>query len=137
MLAATDLHSNHSIVASGVYTFGQPRVGNQAFALHFKVRKYRSRARSEPCPITMTLTYTQKTPFQEITTKTNTPYYRLVHAQDPVVHAPPVLLGFWHAPFEVFYNKVRVGVTSPLCSGWCVFGRCLFEHVSVLILTCR
>ena len=37
MLAATDLHSNHSIVASGVYTFGQPRVGNQAFALHFKV----------------------------------------------------------------------------------------------------
>jgi hypothetical protein len=37
MLAATDLHSNHSIAAAGVYTFGQPRVGNQAFAYHFKV----------------------------------------------------------------------------------------------------
>ena len=33
-------------------------------------------------------------------------FYRLVHSQDPVPHAPPVILGFWHAPFELFYNKV-------------------------------
>ena len=38
-----------------------------------------------------------------------------MHAQDPVVHAPPVLLGFWHAPFEVFYNKVlRLWVGVPV-----------------------
>ena len=30
------------------------------------------------------------------------------HKQDPVVHVPPVLLGFWHAPFEVFYNEEQV-----------------------------
>lgn len=43
---------------------------------------------------------------QEIMTRTSTPIYRLVHAQDPVPHAPPILLNFWHAPFEIFYNKV-------------------------------
>lgn len=50
MLAATDLHSNHSIHATGIYTFGQPRVGNQAFAYHFKVRPclVRSELASDP-----------------------------------------------------------------------------------------
>ena len=28
-------------------------------------------------------------------------YYRIVHYQDPVVHIPPILLGYWHAPTEV------------------------------------
>ncbi len=36
MLAAADLHTNHSTKVEAVYTFGQPRVGNQAFAMNFK-----------------------------------------------------------------------------------------------------
>lgn len=29
--------------------------------------------------------------------------FRITHGQDPVVHLPPVLLGFEHAPVEIFY----------------------------------
>jgi hypothetical protein len=62
-----------------LHTIGQPRVGNQAFAMNF-----------------MGLTRRQDAP---------TSYYRVVHAQDPIPHVPPILLGFWHAPTEVFYNE--------------------------------
>ncbi len=61
---------------------GQPRVGNQAFAMHL----YDLTGHAQPPHIP-------------------TPYFRLVHYQDPIPHAPPVLLGFWHAPTEMFYNE--------------------------------
>lgn len=76
-LAAADLHTNHSIVIDSIYTFGSPRVGNQPFAMFYT----------------------------EALTHTHTHNWRVVHAQDPVPHVPPVLLGFWHAPREVWYNE--------------------------------
>ncbi|GAB5032291.1 lipase [Nannochloropsis oceanica] len=82
MLAVADLKGNHSIHAEAVYTFGQPRVGNQAFAMHL----YDITGRAQP-------------------PHAPTPYFRLVHYQDPIPHAPPVLLGFWHAPTEIFYTE--------------------------------
>lgn len=60
-----------------VYTFGQPRVGNLAFVSWF-VQKLEG-----------------------------TPFYRVVHDKDPIVHAPPTLLGFQHTPTEVFYNAAE------------------------------
>lgn len=125
MLAALDLHSNHSIATAGVYTFGQPRLGNQALALHFKVRAlaclrvagaFYSKARSRHTSTLKQRYWMHAYDKQEVLTKDSTPYYRVAHAQDPVVHIPPVLLGFWHAPFEVFYNKASFSLYFVL---WC------------------
>jgi hypothetical protein len=48
-MMASDLAANHNIVADDVYTFGQPRVGNEAFAMwyrstidgHYRVTHYK------------------------------------------------------------------------------------------------
>jgi predicted lipase len=66
-------HSGYNITTS--YTFGMPRVGNQAFSDWYKS--------SANIPGT----------------------YRVVHNHDPVPHVPWEKMDFHHMPYEVFYKN--------------------------------
>jgi predicted lipase len=66
------VHSGYKISAS--YTFGMPRVGNEAFATWYKS--------SSGIPGT----------------------YRVVHDHDPVPHVPLSAMDFHHMPYETFYK---------------------------------
>jgi hypothetical protein len=85
-LAMYDLKLSGFNIAEG-YTFGQPRVGNYAFAEAFRK-----------------LFGDQVIP------------WRLTHGRDPIPHLPPTVLGFHHLQTEVFYpHDVSDGYT--VCSG--------------------
>jgi len=43
--------------------------------------------------------------------------YRVTHWQDPVPHLPPQILGFVHAPTEIFYNADSSDYTTCNASG--------------------
>ena len=74
--AALDLKASlPSIKEHHFYNFGEPRVGDEAFA------KYAAGALP------------------------NGRQFRVVHKADPVPHLPPMALGFRHAPREIFYNN--------------------------------
>jgi len=75
MLAAYVLEYDHGMSIDGVYTFGAPRVGNQAFA-----EFYNSKSATHVT-------------------------WRVTHHRDPVPHLPLKLMGFDHAATEVFYDK--------------------------------
>lgn len=72
---AAELSRNYSI--STVYTYGMPRVGNEAFEIWYK---------SQPSALSGT--------------------FRVVHDHDPVPHLPLENMGggFHHMPYEVFYT---------------------------------
>jgi len=61
---------------SKTYSFEAPRIGNKQFSETFAQR------------------FANKFPV-----------YRMTHAKDPVVHLPPILLGYEHVQPEVFYDK--------------------------------
>ena len=67
-----------------LYTFGEPRVGNPDFAA------YANKMTARPGVTTV------RSPSDPI-------QYRLVHARDPVPHVPMQILGYLHAPREVWY----------------------------------
>jgi hypothetical protein len=91
-LASVDFALNENIVASTIYTFGAPRVGNDVWAS------------------------TWESLFSQTTS------YRVTHAMDPVPHVPPKIAGFLHAPTEIYYNELNtqytvcVGGEDPKCS---------------------
>lgn len=92
IIAALDLR-NMGYAVEKVYTFGQPRVGNNAFAAVF-AREFR-------------LSST----------------FRITHGKDPVVLLPPERAGFTHGLNEVYYNSsvasgymVCVGDDDARCS---------------------
>jgi pimeloyl-ACP methyl ester carboxylesterase len=75
-LAAADLHTNRFFDVGALWTFGSPRVGDDQFASWL--------ARS-------------------VLSGTGVTHWRVTHASDPVVHVPPVSMGFAHVPTEVWY----------------------------------
>merc|ERR1712110_470300 len=68
-----DVHVNR------VYTFGKPRVGNQAYVN----------------------TYVRAAAMRGV----STPMWRLVGSLDPIPHYPPHSMGYVHEPNEVFYDS--------------------------------
>ena len=78
MLAAFELADKYHI--KEVYTFGQPRVGNEAWVKAFEARM------------------------------AGTSYFRVVSYKDPVPHLPPsLLMGYRHARPEVWYSSTEGG----------------------------
>jgi hypothetical protein len=86
VVAMYDLKRSGFNISEG-YTYGQPRVGNYAFA-----EAFRTTFGDQVIP------------------------WRLTHGRDPIPHLPPMLLGFHHVRTEVFYpHNVSDGYT--VCSG--------------------
>lgn len=91
-LAMFTLHDDGFKIAES-YSFEAPRVGNKAFSDTFSKR------------------FTRKFPV-----------FRITHSQDPVVHLPPVEVGFQHVQQEIWYNstggyKMCPNVEDTSCSG--------------------
>jgi hypothetical protein len=84
VLSALELWHGYGIKVQLVMTFGQPRVGDPAFASHF----------------------------QHTMAALKTPYYRVVHNKDPIPHAPAILMGYWHSAYEVSRRPLCVGGVS-------------------------
>ncbi|CAJ1400601.1 unnamed protein product [Effrenium voratum] len=79
MLAAFQLSFNFTI--KELYTFGQPRVGDQGWVDAFEARM----------------------------AKANVAYFRVTDYMDPVPHLPPAwLMGYRHAAPEVWYNATML-----------------------------
>jgi hypothetical protein len=64
---------------SGVYTYGQPRTGNEDFVAAFNTRLG------------------------------NVPYFRVVDYRDPIPHTLPDNLGYHHQTPEVYYHATELG----------------------------
>ena len=74
--AAIDIMNKVSGVSSlELYNFGDPRVGNPAFAAY------------------------------ATTVLPQGKQFRVTHAADPVPHVPPMVFGYLHAPHELWYNN--------------------------------
>eukprot|EP00933_Yihiella_yeosuensis_P079795 TRINITY_DN9321_c0_g1_i1.p1 TRINITY_DN9321_c0_g1~~TRINITY_DN9321_c0_g1_i1.p1 ORF type:complete len:305 (-),score=49.85 TRINITY_DN9321_c0_g1_i1:208-1122(-) len=79
-LAAWDLvSSGHKV--SQVYTYGQPRTGNWAWA----------------------------STFEDLMKRSKTAFYRVVHYKDPVPHLPSILFNYRHTGPEVYYYTWESG----------------------------
>ena len=109
VLAAADFSHAYALNVSAVYTFGEPRVGNEAF------KEFYESASQE-----------------QIT-------WRVVHHRDPVPKLPLSSWGFKHHAREVFYNsnsshfKVCDGTGHDLtCSDSLRFSDNLADHISYL-----
>ncbi|KAF5216174.1 hypothetical protein ECC02_011074 [Trypanosoma cruzi] len=80
-IAAANLMSQNSLFPSAVkvllYTFGQPRVGNEAFANWLLASFCRG----------------------------GHELYRVTHKRDVVPHLPPMFVGYLHVPHEVWYDN--------------------------------
>ncbi|EAN82380.1 lipase, putative [Trypanosoma cruzi] len=80
-LAAANFMSQNSLFPSALkvllYTFGQPRVGNEAFINWLLASFCRGGHES----------------------------YRVTHKRDPVPHVPPMFVGYLHLPNEVWYDN--------------------------------
>lgn len=85
-LAAWDLIEQGYNV-SEVYTYGEPRNGNTAWASAFQQRM------------------------------ANRAFYRIVHYKDPAPHYPSVLLDYHHAGPEVYYNTFVSGPYNLCAEG--------------------
>jgi hypothetical protein len=83
-----------------LYTFGQPRVGNAAFALSLgstlDSTSYYRVVHNQVRPIAVPPRRPLPSPLLPFVSRLR---------QDPVVHIPPLLLSFRHAPTEVFYDE--------------------------------
>ena len=73
-LAALEIFASTKNTKLNVYNFGEPRVGNPAFARHA--------ATALPAK----------------------QQFRIVHKADPVPHLPPTSFGYLHVPQEIFYD---------------------------------
>ncbi|CAE7032110.1 faeA [Symbiodinium natans] len=110
LLAAFQLSEKYQI--KEIYTFGQPRVGNEAWVNAFEARM------------------------------ANASFFRVVSYMDPVPHLPPSwLMGYRHVGAEVWYNTTSLGSPAFCaagqedCSGQFSVLRCLFhtcDHCSYL-----
>ncbi|RNC44267.1 lipase, partial [Trypanosoma cruzi] len=80
-LAAANFMSQNSLFTSALkvllYTFGQPRVGNEAFVNWLLASFCRGGHES----------------------------YRVTHKRDVVPHVPPMFVGYLHLPNEVWYDN--------------------------------
>lgn len=86
VLAAVHLYYGERLAVRYVYTYGQPRVGNEAWHQFFNGVH-----------------------------TTNGTAYRITHHMDPVPHLPPKgFLGFVHTATEVFYGNDSNG-THTIC----------------------
>lgn len=110
LLAAFQLSDKYRI--KEIYTFGQPRVGNDAWVSAFAARM------------------------------ANVTFFRVVSYMDPVPHLPPSwLMGYRHVGPEVWYDTTTQGSPAfcaagqDSCSGQYSLFRCLFhtcDHCSYL-----
>ncbi|KAF8305292.1 putative lipase [Trypanosoma cruzi] len=80
-IAAANLMSQNPLFPSALkvllYTFGQPRVGNEPFVSWLLASFCRGGHES----------------------------YRVTHKRDPVPHVPPMFVGYLHVPHEVWYDN--------------------------------
>jgi hypothetical protein len=88
ILAAADITLAYKNVTSkiAVYTYGEPRVGNPAWA------KWMAEA-----------------------VLVGGKQYRVTHEADPVPRVPPLEFGFLHVPHEVWYNNDLAGDNFTVC----------------------
>ena len=110
-IAAVDLALNEGINATVSYTFGQPRVGNEAFAQAWG----------------------------RLFAATNLTSYRVTHGADPVPHVPPRLFSFVHPPQEVYYDELNLGHKvcddsgeDPTCADQWLLPLAVTDHVTYL-----
>ena len=107
VLAAYVLEYDYGFSIAGVYTFGQPRVGNHAFASYYN--------NHSDTHVT----------------------WRVTHHHDPVVHLPLELMGFSHVGNEIFYDSDSPATTGyRVCDGSGEDSTCsdqynLLLHISV------
>lgn len=78
------LLKGHDIKFGGVVTFESPRIGNYQFAAHF----------------------------EKIMREGGTQHWRITHADDPVVHLPPIIAGCIHVRGELFLDE-KGEITTP------------------------
>mmetsp|Transcript_12332 Transcript_12332/g.25092 ORF Transcript_12332/g.25092 Transcript_12332/m.25092 type:complete len:190 (-) Transcript_12332:199-768(-) len=106
--AAVDLRLAGNEI-TGVYTFGQPRVGNRAFAQWFSAGLGTSR-----------------------------PHYRVTHRFDPVPHLPMhrgPIGGFFHVPTEVYYPKQHSDEGAVICDGSGEDPNCSDSNFAEIVVT--
>jgi predicted lipase len=77
VIAAFELADSYKL--SGVYTYGQPRTGNEQFVAAFSKRL------------------------------ATVPYFRVVNYRDPIPHLLPDNLGYCHQTPEVYYHATELG----------------------------
>ncbi len=97
-LATFDLASNGYPIGSVLYNFGQPRVGNPAYAAAYDAVVTNATGTSSSSSSSSTARLRG-------TDNAGTHSYRVVHHQDPVPQLPPQAFGFAHSPAEVWYNE--------------------------------
>jgi predicted lipase len=89
LLANQSTFSWQRAVQTPVYTFGQPRVGNAAFAEWFSSAAFPAGS-----------------------------WFRVVHHDDPVPHLPTPAMGFAHVATELWYAEGGTGAgQSEVCDG--------------------
>ena len=108
-LASVDFLINEGIRADYMYTFGQPRVGNSAFADTWRQLFH------------------------------NTTSYRVTHGLDPVPHVPPRAFDFIHNPTEVYYDGLNTMHTicdgsgeDPTCADQWLLPLGVTDHITYL-----
>jgi len=96
VLAAVDLHLEMGVDVASVYTMGQPRGGDAAWA-NF-VSLYLGNSNRDDG-------------------KSRIPYYRITHYTDPVPQLPPSpVFEFFHPPQEVYYTGLGSLSKHKSCS---------------------
>eukprot|EP01113_Clastostelium_recurvatum_P017695 TRINITY_DN2088_c0_g1_i2.p1 TRINITY_DN2088_c0_g1~~TRINITY_DN2088_c0_g1_i2.p1 ORF type:complete len:297 (+),score=51.60 TRINITY_DN2088_c0_g1_i2:56-892(+) len=107
VLAAIDIYFNATVRVSSVYNYGDPRVGNQAFA-----QLYNS------------------TISGQVT-------YRVINNADIVPHLPALNMGYWHVPSEIWYHGTSYKVCDntgedPSCSDSIKIGYDVTDHMTYM-----
>lgn len=107
-LASVDFPMNNGLpVADEIYTYGAPRVGNNAITLQWRMMYEGGAA------------------------------FRLTHGLDPVPHLPPRWLSFLHPPTEVYYDGLNTKYTvcdqsgeDPKCANQWLIALGITDHLT-------
>jgi hypothetical protein len=102
-VAAFDLAVSGYPLAGVIYNYGQPRLGNAAYAAAYiaVVTNGTTAAAAPAAPA-------------DVGDAANVRAYRVIHHQDPVPQLPPQAFGFVHSTTEVWY--VEDGSSYTICS---------------------
>ena len=114
LIAGYSLQYDIGFDVAGVYTYGSPRVGNQAFS-DFLDGKGRQQQSQQPQQLRSAFGSPQRnatSTLDEADTDSPPPhgpfspfpYWRMTHGRDPVPHLPPRWIGFMHVATEIFFR---------------------------------